>query len=519
MLDPRPLFKHAFDQIKQRIPSLNTIEQMSISILKILLIFILIYFIIGIAQWTFDKEDGIAVQPFETVGIGENVDGKPYATLLRFDLQKIKDIYERKGVISNRDGGNEIPRPLEELSMAPLADSNTNHLEYSVSKIGTVGVEATSFSLGNIILLMKELFSNHLSTVTCSIQRYNSTIIIIAILEDRHFSKKNTMAFDVVRTLDKANASINEQIPSMINDLAFQISLELSKKWTQEKEILYPQNWITFKYLTQGRDAYNRYMVTKDTNYLYKGRDMALAANRSEPGYIGTFELLSGIGYAFLNRANDAEAEKIFRNITNFKPFEGSLGLGLVYSKRGNFDKALIALDKATQLNSQYSEIAWYNKAVVLLHLGNYNESTRASDKAIDLDSQDADAWDVRGIALYRLRKYNEAIQAYDRAIEINPNDALAWYNKGNALDDLGKYDEAIKAYDKAIEINPNDALALYYKGIDLSIQGKYDEAIKAFNETIKLDPSFKEAANGRSNAQKLFNRAKEAEFSSNKAE
>jgi Flp pilus assembly protein TadD len=39
--------------------------------------------------------------------------------------------------------------------------------------------------------------------------------------------------------------------------------------------------------------------------------------------------------------------------------------------------------------------------------------------------------------------------------LEINPNDADAWNNKGLALDNLGKSTEAIEYYNKALQIDP----------------------------------------------------------------
>ncbi|CCQ64165.1 TPR repeat:Sel1-like repeat:Sel1-like repeat [Crocosphaera watsonii WH 0401] len=54
------------------------------------------------------------------------------------------------------------------------------------------------------------------------------------------------------------------------------------------------------------------------------------------------------------------------------------------------------------------------------------------------------------GVALRKQGKYDEAIAAYKKAIEINPNDAFAYNNMGLALDDQGKYDEAIAAHKKS---------------------------------------------------------------------
>ncbi|HQB60209.1 MAG TPA: tetratricopeptide repeat protein, partial [Spirochaetota bacterium] len=60
--------------------------------------------------------------------------------------------------------------------------------------------------------------------------------------------------------------------------------------------------------------------------------------------------------------------------------------------------------------------------------------------------------------------KYDEAIGCYNKAIEIDPNDAYAYNKKGNTLSYLNLYDEAIVCYDKALEIDPNCPDALLNK-------------------------------------------------------
>ena len=51
--------------------------------------------------------------------------------------------------------------------------------------------------------------------------------------------------------------------------------------------------------------------------------------------------------------------------------------------------------------------------------------------------------------------RWDEALNAYDKAIELNPNDAPAYNNRGLAYDNLDKNDLAIADYKKAIELNP----------------------------------------------------------------
>ncbi len=48
----------------------------------------------------------------------------------------------------------------------------------------------------------------------------------------------------------------------------------------------------------------------------------------------------------------------------------------------------------------------------------------------------------------------------YNKVIEINPQDADAYNNRGYVYYNLKEYDKAIKDYNKAIEINPQNPYA-----------------------------------------------------------
>ena len=67
-----------------------------------------------------------------------------------------------------------------------------------------------------------------------------------------------------------------------------------------------------------------------------------------------------------------------------------------------------------------------------------YEKSIECFDKALEIDSKDADAWNNKGLAPDNLGKYNQAIECYDKALEIDPKNATAWNSKGLALDNLG---------------------------------------------------------------------------------
>ena len=51
--------------------------------------------------------------------------------------------------------------------------------------------------------------------------------------------------------------------------------------------------------------------------------------------------------------------------------------------------------------------------------------------------------------------RYADALVAVDRALALNSDDANAWLTKGHALLKLDRYEESISASDRAVAINP----------------------------------------------------------------
>jgi tetratricopeptide (TPR) repeat protein len=69
--------------------------------------------------------------------------------------------------------------------------------------------------------------------------------------------------------------------------------------------------------------------------------------------------------------------------------------------------------------------------------------------------------------------------------IELNPDNANAYNNKGSSLMNLGKKEEAIECYSKSIEINPNYLTAYNNKGKALIILRKFKMAYFCIKKSI----------------------------------
>jgi len=52
---------------------------------------------------------------------------------------------------------------------------------------------------------------------------------------------------------------------------------------------------------------------------------------------------------------------------------------------------------------------------------------------------------------------YDNALNLFQKAILLNQNDPDLWNLKGIALRSLGRYNEAIECFNKSLEIDPRD--------------------------------------------------------------
>jgi len=149
-------------------------------------------------------------------------------------------------------------------------------------------------------------------------------------------------------------------------------------------------------------------------------------------------------------------------NLINFYIFNGQEQKGIDY------------LDKAIELdpnNAQYYNV----KGSVMETLNRIPEATVAYDKAIALDPKLMEAWNNKGRMVY-----NEAYKLEDQAVSIR--DAKASANLQTAA--LEKFKDALPYFEKAAELNPTDLdnlrilRSIYYRLLNVdakTYQGKYD--------------------------------------------
>jgi tetratricopeptide (TPR) repeat protein len=186
---------------------------------------------------------------------------------------------------------------------------------------------------------------------------------------------------------------------------------------------------------------------------------------------------------------------------------------GLSFLSKDDCEKALAAFAKAVESDSNYAE-AWAQSGFCNEKLGKHAEALEASKKAVSLRPSSESYFNI-GLANFYLKQYKDAVDGYRQAIKLDPyNSADAYYALGLAYRDWGKPDEEIQAYKQAIKLRPDYTIAYERLGTRYLRSKKFAEAVEIFRQLSALKPGDAIAPNNMGEAYLELNRLNEAQES-----
>lgn len=129
------------------------------------------------------------------------------------------------------------------------------------------------------------------------------------------------------------------------------------------------------------------------------------------------------------------------------------MNLAVIRHQTGKLDKALIDFKKAETIIPE-SDLLLYNYAMALSDFGNKKEALSKISKAITINPNDAEYFNLKGTILLGLSSFDEAEIAFKKAISLNHRYGAAYYNLGYLFGELNNHIQSIKYYDKAVNFN-----------------------------------------------------------------
>lgn len=129
--------------------------------------------------------------------------------------------------------------------------------------------------------------------------------------------------------------------------------------------------------------------------------------------------------------------------------------MGLIYIQRGQFDQAIVVLERA-----------------------------------LKSDPFNAETYNNLATAYMQKRMLDKAEDVYLTSLQIRPGYTIANLNLGLLYILWGRYDQAVDRLEMAIEQAPDNASALNNLGVALIRLGQYDEARQHLVKLVERDPS-----------------------------
>ena len=147
------------------------------------------------------------------------------------------------------------------------------------------------------------------------------------------------------------------------------------------------------------------------------------------------------------------------------------MNFGILLSKEGRIDEAMVYLNRAVELDPDY-DMGYYSL----------------------------------GDALMKQKKYIQASESYAKSLQIKPQNALARFNLGKSLAAAGKHQNAIFHYKLAAGKDQFISHQVYYfMGNSFYQLGRYPEAIEAYRKSLLEKPDYKQAMLALSNTKKII--------------
>jgi adenylate cyclase len=211
--------------------------------------------------------------------------------------------------------------------------------------------------------------------------------------------------------------------------------------------------------------------------------------------------VLESLGLALTERE---EFRFLKPSTTNIEAYEFYLRGRKLYHKwtRQSVKFARQMFERAVKVDPDFAA-AWAGLANAYVDLFRWSQKPRdlekaksASENALKLNPNSAEAHVSAGQALAIQRRFTEAANAFERAIKEDPTVYEAYYLYGRAMVESGEVEKAVKLFEKAQHVRPDDYESHTLQAQALTELGREDEArhanqaaVECIEKHLELNP------------------------------
>lgn len=193
------------------------------------------------------------------------------------------------------------------------------------------------------------------------------------------------------------------------------------------------------------------------------------------------------------------QAEASFRLALRDDPSsaEASYGLGSVYLKQENMDRARESFEQAVRARASYPDTlpkGWNNLGLIAARQGQTNEAIRCFEESLKLSPQYVVALENLGNAYRQAHEWAKAQQTIEQALALKPDRAELYYSLGMVFAQTDQPERADESLQKALALRPDYPEALNNLGVLYVRTRRIQQAIREFEECMRVAPGFDQA-------------------------
>jgi len=170
--------------------------------------------------------------------------------------------------------------------------------------------------------------------------------------------------------------------------------------------------------------------------------------------------------------------------------------LGNSYNEVGDTEQAMLALERAVEINPTLAE-SRMNLGNIYLKKDRINDAIDEYEAALEIDPGNAKTHNGLGNAYTKRGRLNDAISQYMRSVELEPDFTEAYKNLANAYCEQEKFGQAVAQLKQAIILEPEDPNLHKQLGDVYSRMGDYEKGISQYKKSLEIKRNFAEAHYG----------------------
>jgi len=224
--------------------------------------------------------------------------------------------------------------------------------------------------------------------------------------------------------------------------------------------------------------------------HLKRETDLAFLAHELVDSSWQSPQAWCALGNSWSLARDHEQALRCFKRATQLNPkFAYAFALqGHEHVSNEEYDKALQSYRQGMAADSRHYN-AWYGVGRVFEKLGNYEKAFLHFSKASKINPTNAVLICCIGTVLEKQKNHRQALQYYSDATELAPKSALTRFKKARALMALGELQNAKDELIILQRIAPDEAMVHFLLGKLYKTLRNKSEAVKSFTIALNLDP------------------------------